>query len=135
MVRIKKQKDSKKAHIDMIPLIDCVFQLLIFFMYSFISMSYFTGIPLDLPKAKASQEYKSNIIQIDMKKNNQFFFNGKKIDFDGLKDNLNRNNKKFKVFLRPEKDVIYDDLVKVMDYVRSEGYSKVILGTIKDERF
>jgi biopolymer transport protein ExbD len=134
MVRIRKQKDPKKAYIDMIPLIDCVFQLLIFFMYSFISMTYFTGLPLDIPKAKAVEEFKKNIVQIDMKKNNQIFFEGKRINYIDLANNLNSKNKSYKVFLRAEKDVVYNDLVKVMDCVRKEGFGKVVLGTARDEK-
>ena len=46
------EQPIKRARIEMIPLIDVVFLLLIFFIYTMLSMTIHKGIPVLLPKAK-----------------------------------------------------------------------------------
>lgn len=123
-----------KPRIDMIPLIDCVFLLLIFFMYSFISMSFHQGLPLDLPKAKTSKVYKDHIVQIDIKKGGKLFFDNSQVSYDGLRNSIKEKNKELKVFIRAEKEVAYDTLIRVMDLIREEEFSKVVLGAVKGDK-
>ena len=42
---------TKKARIEIIPMIDTVFFLLVFFMMASLSMTVYRGVPLSLPKA------------------------------------------------------------------------------------
>ena len=50
-MRLNRKANLKKARIGMIPIIDTIFFLLVFFIISTLSMSRFTGVQVNLPKA------------------------------------------------------------------------------------
>jgi biopolymer transport protein ExbD len=54
-MRIPRQ-EPEKARIEVIPMIDIVFFLLVFFMISTLSMTVNRSLPVNLPKAAASQQ-------------------------------------------------------------------------------
>ncbi|HXF75351.1 MAG TPA: biopolymer transporter ExbD, partial [Methylomirabilota bacterium] len=45
------RRTIKKARIEIIPMIDTIFFLLVFFMISTLSMTRYSGLPVNLPKA------------------------------------------------------------------------------------
>ena len=45
------RRTIKKARIEIIPMIDTIFFLLVFFMISTLSMARYSGLPVNLPKA------------------------------------------------------------------------------------
>ena len=51
-----QRRTIKKARIEIIPMIDTIFFLLVFFMISTLSMTQFKGMPVNLPKAAAGQQ-------------------------------------------------------------------------------
>ena len=52
-----RKRDTKKARIEIIPMIDTpIFFLLFFFMISTLSMSRYSGLPVNLPKAATGQQ-------------------------------------------------------------------------------
>ena len=54
-MRIPRQ-EPEKARIEVIPMIDIVFFLLVFFMISTLSMTVNRSLPVNLPKAASSQQ-------------------------------------------------------------------------------
>ena len=50
-----RQAEPKKARIEIIPMIDAIFFLLVFFMFSSLSMTKLNGANVDLPTANAAQ--------------------------------------------------------------------------------
>ena len=50
------EREIKKARIEIIPMIDTIFFLLVFFMISTLSMSRYSGLPVNLPKASTGQQ-------------------------------------------------------------------------------
>src|SRR5438128_5156812 len=54
MVRVSRQ-ELPKARIEIIPMIDVIFFLLVFFMVSTLSMTVNRGLPVDLPAAGTAQ--------------------------------------------------------------------------------
>ena len=55
LMRIQR-RSIKKARIEIIPMIDTIFFLLVFFMISTLSMTQFKGMPVNLPKAASGQQ-------------------------------------------------------------------------------
>lgn len=50
-----KRRTGKPARVEMLPLIDVVFLLLVFFIYAMLSMSIHRGLHLDLPLSSQSE--------------------------------------------------------------------------------
>jgi biopolymer transport protein ExbD len=48
--------EARRARIEIVPLIDVVFLLLVFFIYAMLSMTVYRGIQVDLPRAAGAAE-------------------------------------------------------------------------------
>ena len=58
---------AKKARIEMLPLIDIVFLLLVFFIYAMLSMAVHRGLPVILPTSSTAKIEKNLIISVTVK--------------------------------------------------------------------
>ena len=63
-----KPRETKSARIEMMPIIDIVFLLLVFFIYAMLSMAVHRGLVLDLPESTtASQTDENETISISIR--------------------------------------------------------------------
>ncbi|MFN2368934.1 MAG: ExbD/TolR family protein [Desulfurivibrionaceae bacterium] len=58
---------KRKARIEMLPLIDIVFLLLVFFIYAMLSMAVHRGLAVDLPVSAAAAPEKELILSVTVK--------------------------------------------------------------------
>ncbi|HDM37751.1 MAG TPA: biopolymer transporter ExbD, partial [Candidatus Omnitrophica bacterium] len=86
-VTFKSRLQIKRKTMELTPLIDVVFLLLIFFMLtsSFISQP---GIKINLPKALTGQLLQQDTLVLTITEDNRIYFNNKRILFKELKDKL-----------------------------------------------
>jgi len=61
---MKVQLKQHSARIELIPLIDIIFLLLVFFIYSMLSMVVYRGIPIVLPTADSIEAEKGQVLNI-----------------------------------------------------------------------
>lgn len=85
--------ETRKARIEIIPMIDAIFFLLVFFMFSSLSMIKLQGADVALPAAKASGkggsgQAKSSTLVLSVTAGNEFFLNKSKIGRDQLTPEL-----------------------------------------------
>jgi len=109
--------------LNMTPLIDCVLQLLIFFMLSS-SFVLQTGIHVDLPKARAPRLQEEQDIVITITRSNEIFLNDEKMTEEQLPISLLERVTKSKnktVLIKPDKRVETGKLVEVMGIAQSLG--------------
>ena len=108
--------------LDMAPLVDIVFQLLIFFMLS--SSFLNPALKLDLPQAVQHDQKEPEQIVVSVDRTGTIFVNTQKVELSGLKNRLEskltRDSKKA-IHLRGDKDVPYKFFVQVMDLARQAG--------------
>ena len=121
---------KKKSSINIIPMIDVIFFLLVFFMLFTSFRTNSSGIDLQLPKAvTVSKQTKENLI-IDINKSGQVFYKGDKLPLtkiSGIVKNKYTNNKKLVVIINADRDTRYKNIVSVMDSVRQVGVYKIAL--------
>ena len=112
---------KKRFEIDMAPLIDVVFLLLIFFMLTFAIQGQ--GLAISLPEGEEIQkEEKDIIVKIDQ--NNNLHLNDQQIQIDSLKsilsaELLSRADKLVVIDSAPR--VKYDLFARVLDISREAG--------------
>ena len=112
---------KKRFEIDMAPLIDVVFLLLIFFMLTFAIQGQ--GLAISLPEGEETQkEEKDIILKID--RNNNLHLNDQQIEIDSLKsvlseELLGRVDKLVVIDSAPR--VKYDLFARVLDISREAG--------------
>ncbi len=128
-----KKRSREASIIDLTPLIDVVFLLLIFFMVSTVFKKEELALILNLPSAetKETKSGKRKSLQIEIDKN-QFALNGKLIGNSELESALkNTANKKIPVVLRIDEKVEYKRVVKVIDLLKKHKLENLNLITEK----
>lgn len=121
---IRSKKPS--LSLDMAPLIDVVFQLLIFFM---LSSSFFNPtLKLDLPKAVTEDRREIEQIRVSVDKGGTIFVNDVKTSLDELKPRLQAKllkDPKKSLHLRGDEAMPYRFFVEVMDQARQAGARQI----------
>jgi biopolymer transport protein ExbD len=120
--------DVDKARIEIIPMIDIMMFLLVFFIVITLRMIQGTGIQLDLPSSKTTQELKPTQITIGVQKDGTMYVDGQPYSADALKTKLEEAKKasdKLAVILAGDKELSYQNTLKVMDVARSAGIAQV----------
>ena len=128
---------NKRPRIEMIPLIDVVFLLLVFFIYSMLSLTVHRGLPVQLPTASTSQVAKHEFISISLQRDGRLFIEDREVDLHSLPRLLMQAKDRYpetKVYLRADKEVSYQKVVEVLNLVRLAGIYKLALETKWEKR-
>lgn len=115
--------------IDIAPLIDVVFQLLIFFMLtsSFVMQS---GIKINLPKAVTSEVVKYENMELVVSGENVTYLNGKVITTQELKSLLKDAAKRNQpVLIKSDKQASLGRIVEIWDMARDKGITQINIAT------
>jgi len=132
-VTFKSRLQIKRRTMELTPLIDVVFLLLIFFMLtsSFISQP---GIKINLPKALTGQLLQKDTLVLTITKDNRIYFNNKRILFKELKDKLKDVDRKEQTLLiKADKQASLGRIVEVWDLCRELGIHQVNIATTTKE--
>jgi len=135
---IQRSKKPEVA-INLTPLIDVVFLLLIFFMVS-TSFTRETQIKLDLPKANVEKmQSEPKMIEISVDKEGRFFVNGKGLvnqQIDTLKKAITPllgDGDKPPVVISADKNTPYQAVVTAMDAASQLGITNLKMATQKNQ--
>lgn len=112
--------------LDMAPLIDVVFQLLIFFMLS--SSFSNPALTLELPKAVTADQEQDERAVISVEKDGSLYLDSKLVSLEMLKPELEArlvNVPNRAVHLRGDQDMPYKFFVEVMDTARQVGARQI----------
>jgi biopolymer transport protein ExbD len=112
---------KKRFQIDMSPLIDVVFLLLIFFMLTFAIQGQ--GLAISLPEGEETEKVEKDII-VKIDRNNKIYLNSLQIEIDSLgaalgEDLLRRSDKMVVIDSAPK--VKYELFARVLDVSRAAG--------------
>lgn len=117
------------ARIDIAPLIDIIFILLIFFAISTTLVLNNMGLKLQLPAAASvTKEKKGIMLVIDEKQN--VFIQDKKIEIADLKEivkTLLKQNPDTQIILQADTNTPYQLIIKTLDSVRLGGCYDIVL--------
>ena len=117
----------------MSPLIDCIFQLLIFFM---LSSTFLTpSIPLTLPTAEAGEAPQAQQIIITLDAEGQVYLNKQPSSFEELGAELRAlllESESRVVTIRADQQMIYQHFVRALDIARSSGAEHVNIAHTRD---
>ena len=130
-MRFRKQKNGKAgsgATLDLTPVVDVVFNLLIFFALSLNFAATSGGINVKLPSASSAEPVKSEQLTINLTQAGKVYYNDKEINIDDLAPKLEGiEDKNSIVIIRADNSVPHGQVVEVMDIVKSEGFSKLAI--------
>ncbi|MFP3869932.1 MAG: ExbD/TolR family protein [Syntrophobacteria bacterium] len=130
---MKLQRTSyKRGRIEMLPLIDIVFLLLVFFIYAMLSMVVHRGIRVDLPEASTAALDQSRYLSISVTAKGDLYLDRAPVSLQQLGDALRQKRQQHpqpKVFIGGDRTVDYENIIQVLDLVRQVGISEVALET------
>lgn len=128
-------KRRESLSLDLTPVIDVVFILLIFFIVTSVFKKEELALMLDLPTSNAKEmEIKKEQIFIELSQN-KLAIKGIEVSFESLEDNLKAvKNKENPVIVRIDKKVEYERVVKVLDLLQKYNLSNLALVTNEDSK-
>src|SRR3989304_5914268 len=140
-MRFQKEAKKDSSLLDITPIVDTVFNLLIFFALSlnFISTP---GIRVQLPRSTAQEiTREKRDLRVVLTAKGQLFLNEKPVDLPSLGDqfkNAARSNRETQILIQADQRVPHGRVVEVMDLARSAGLYRLAIVTqprsTKDQR-
>ncbi len=136
-----RRRLSPNANVDLIPMIDVVFQLVVFFMVS--STFVMTpGIALDLPESTSSEPVVINRVVVTIASESRIYLNRDEVSYDELDAQLAALEEQSErldaearsAIIEANADVPYETIVSVLDVMRRNGYRGIALRTLEERQ-
>ncbi|MCG8335622.1 MAG: biopolymer transporter ExbD [Proteobacteria bacterium] len=121
---------QKKVRIEMLPLIDVVFLLLVFFIYAMLSMSIHRGLAVDLPISASTSIETSHSLVVTINENGQIYVDQSPVSADSFRKILSSriiDLKKPLILVSADGQVSYQQLFSVMDDIKATGIHRISL--------
>ncbi len=128
--------DANRPRVEVIPMIDIMMFLLVFFVVISLNMIAGSGVQMEIPGSKTTQQLKVSTITVGVTKDGKVVVAGKQVNPDELKARLNALKKDglVDVVLAGDKDVPLQMLLGVMDTIRGSGISSVGIAAIAEKK-
>jgi len=128
-----RQKSRADYLVDITPLVDVVFLMLIFFMVS-TSFNLSSSLKLDLPTSKATAaQSESKQVTIAINAKGQLYVQDEAVDDKELRKrilNVSKGDPNMRVVLRADSDARHKRVVLVLDTLRELEMTKVGIATV-----
>lgn len=120
--------------VDLSPMLDVIFQLILFFLVS-TTFSVLPAIKVNLPESSTSQGVETSSITITAREDGSLYFNDDKVSMKELEklmkafDTGDRPRNEFPVSIQADSAVTNGRIVALFDVIRGSGFSAVSLRT------
>jgi biopolymer transport protein ExbD len=129
--RLNKQRSGNGALVDIAPLIDIVFILLIFFLVTSTFVRD-TGIEVTRPEAITADLLEPTSMRISIAASGEVYTEGRNVDLGTLEQNIREfvsRERKATIIIIPDATVPSSRLVEVMDAARLGGATELSVAT------
>jgi len=121
---------GRKARIEIVPLIDTMFLMLVVFVYAMLAMAMHHALPVQLPQSATAPPDKQVLIAVTVTADGAVFIDKVPVALDGLAQALRQavgaeNEPAVQVFA--EDRLTYQGLFKVLDQIQLAGISRIAL--------
>ncbi len=134
-MRFSTAARSRRARIDMIPLMDSMFLLLVFFIYAMLSMQVHQGISVTLPQAVTATVSQQSYTAVSVTASGDIFVNKQRIDLKGLiayLSGIREQGKDPDIYINADVRAEYGGIISILDALREQGFNKVSFETSAD---
>jgi len=124
---------KRKARIEMLPLIDIVFLLLVFFIYAMLSMAVHRGLPVELPVSSTAGPEDELVLSVTVERSviesDQVMVDEQPVSLGNLASYLKNKAGSGEpgVLLFADRTVEYQQLFRVLDQINRAGLSRISL--------
>jgi biopolymer transport protein ExbD len=126
-------KPAKKIGINLTPLIDVLFILIIFFTVSSTFLEQ-PGIELKLPEAESSESHTAQKVIVYVDREKKIYLNDDPVELENIAqavEALISAQTDKSVVLHADEEVPHGIVIKIMDLLRKQGIYKIIISTSK----
>lgn len=132
-MKINLDAPAEEVQIQLIPLIDVIFCILTFFILAALQLTRQQGLNVDLPKANTAATQMREMLVVSIDSVGQTYIDQSPVSESGLYQQLlgyQQTNPTGMIVLYAPKTALYDDVVRVLDLLRSVGGERVALATL-----
>lgn len=128
-MKLTSTRIDKAPKLMIIPMIDIIFFLLVFFMMSTLYMTNQQTIAINLPRAASAQKDVVKSLQVTVAKNGQLFLDTQPMELEALKQQVKADAKggNTAIVLRADGEVDYARFMGVLDEMKKCGVQKISL--------
>jgi biopolymer transport protein ExbD len=123
-------RTSRKVRIEMLPLIDIVFLLLVFFIYAMLSMAVHRGLPVLLPTSASAKIDKELIVSVTVKSDGAIYVDKEQVALGDLASFLKtktETDRDVGILLFADRSLSYQNLFQVLDQIKIAGIHRISL--------
>jgi len=127
---ILRRRERKRARIEIIPMIDVVFFLLVFFMMASLSMTVYRGLPVNLPRATSGSTPPAESAAITVSRDGQAYLDRQPVTREVLGQRLRGlvgANPLVAVIITADEAATHGHVVDVLDEVRTAGVTRMAI--------
>jgi len=120
------RKQSEKARIEIIPMIDVIFFLLVFFMVSTLSMTINRGLQVNLQTAATYQKEIRDNVSLTVLQDGHMFLNKELITLQDMGQRVKAalaSDPQLAVVINADGQVLHSTVVDILDELRQAGVS------------
>ena len=131
-MNIRSLRTTNKPKLMIIPMIDIIFFLLVFFMMSMLSMVVQESMPVNLPTATASSVDLQRKIPITITADGKIYVEQDAYDLNGMAKRLEAEKAKggdLTIILRADQRAQYGEFVQVLDTLKNMQLNKIAVAT------
>ena len=121
-----RKADEEDFRPELTPLVDVVFQLIIFFMVSTVFVEFTQQMDIETPEVEGSlAQDQVKRLTIEITVNEKIFLNGKELVLDNIPEHLEDQPNTRSVLIRADKRLPYGIVMQVMQICRSAGMTDI----------
>ena len=131
-MKLRNYRETKQPDLNIIPMIDIMFFLLVFFMLSTMYMVEQKTIPVNLPQATSAAIDNKTNFTVTLKDDGSIYLEDQQTDIQTLlmqATKEQKNNPSFAISIRADKDINYDKVVSFIDTLKKAGITRFGLAT------
>lgn len=134
-MQFKQRRELKRSRIEIIPMIDTMFFLLVFFMLSSLALTRLNGLPVNLPQSSTAPKQAPAELTITVDKDQKLYVNKAPVTFETLEPKLVESAGKgadlgqATVIINADASVPHGLVVRCIDGAREVGIVKFAIAT------
>ena len=131
-MQLRNVRDRKTPELIIIPMIDIVFFLLVFFMVGTLYMNTEQQIPLNLPSASTSTAKSIEPITITLTTTHTLYIDNQEISSERLAEEVRsivKQAPRQAFVIRASKDVYYSEVIALLDMLKVNGAKYISVAT------
>jgi len=128
-----KNIKNSEFNLDLTPIVDVVFNLLIFFALSLNFSEITSSLNIKLPKAQSSEVITDRQIVVGIEKGNKISINDQFVLLDQIPIFLSSENRNKVIVIKADKTIDHGFVVQIMDMIKQAGFKKLGIAVKKTE--